>query len=284
MSKVYAKDFDYPVESGRYRLLFAFPCPYAQRAEIARRLLGLEEVVSLGVTSPIKTKMIWDFSNQEGGKDPVLDVEYVSELYKNTDPEYEGPFSVPALVDIQTKKVVNSESLDILRDFTTRFKEFHNPDAPNLYPEDLQSEIDQWIKKIAQDVLGGANRAGYARNQEDFDKAAEEYFQILEKLDNHFADNHFLLGDCLTEADLVIYTPLIRHDILYMSVYGLQEHSLRDYPNLWRYVKELYQMPAFKESTDFREYQIGQYSGKTGRIFFKREVVPQLPDLSYWEE
>ncbi|MGF3065953.1 glutathione S-transferase C-terminal domain-containing protein [Facklamia sp. P12934] len=284
MPKVYKEDFAYPVEANRYRLAFSFPCPYAQRADIARRLLGLDKVVSLAIASPIKTSKVWDFSNETGGKDAILEVEYVSELYKNTDPEYEGPFSVPALIDIKTKTVVNSESLDILRDFTTRFKPFHADNAPDLYPENLRSEIDSWIQKIIDEVLGGANRAGYTRSQEEFDQNAEAYFKVLAELDQHFAENQFLLGDQLTEADLILYTPLIRHDLLYMPIYGLFHHSLRDYPNLWRYMKQLYQMPAFKATTSFRDYQIGQYSGRTGRIFFRREVVPMLPDLSHWEK
>lgn len=283
MSKVYNKDFQYPVESGRYRLVFAFPCPYAQRAEIARRLLGLEEAVSLAVTSPIKTAKIWDFTNQEGSKDPVLGVTYVSELYKNTHPAYEGPFSVPALIDTSNNTVVNQESLDILRDFATRFKPLHSEDTPDIYPEELRAEIDQWIEKIAKDVLGAANRAGYARKQEEFDENAEAYFSMLEKLDAHFETNEFVIGNQISAADIVLYTPLIRHDILYVPVYGLASRKLQDYPNLWRYMKQLYNMPAFKESTNFEEYVIGQYSGKTGRIFFKREVVPLLPDMSYWE-
>ncbi|MGX7108120.1 glutathione S-transferase C-terminal domain-containing protein [Facklamia miroungae] len=284
MSKVYKEDFAYPIEANRYRLAFAFPCPYAQRAEIARRLLGLDKVIGLALTSSIKTKRIWDFSNQKDGKDPVLGVEFVSELYKNTDPDYEGPFSVPALVDTTNNQVVNSESLDILRDFTTRFKPLHGDGAPDLYPKDIQKEVDEWIQWVITNVLGRASGAGYTRSQEEFDENAKAYFKSLKELDQHFFANQFLLGDRLTEADIVLYTPLIRHDLLYYPIYGLFQYKLQDLPNLWRYVKNLYQIPAFKEATNFKEYQIGQYSGKTGRAFFKREVVPMLPDMSYWDE
>lgn len=283
MSKVYPEDFAYPAEAQRYRLVIANPCPYAQRTEITRRLLGLEEVVSLAIASPIKTKLIWDFSNQPDGRDPILDVEYVSDLYKNTDPDYQGPYSVPALVDLQTKQVVNSESLDIMKDFACRFQAFHKTDAPDLFLTGQEDRVEEWIEKIIKEVMGEANGAGYTRDQEEFDHHAQQYFENLSQLDQHLASNRYLLGDHLTAADIVLYTPLVRHDLIYAPVYGLRKHVLKDFPNLWRYMKSLYNLPAFKESTHFEDYLISQFSGKTGRIFFKREVVPMLPDMSDWE-
>lgn len=283
MTKVYKEDFAYPVEAGKYTLAFAFPCPYAQRPAIGRLLLGLDEAVKLSVTSPIKTNKIWDFSQNAEGKDPILGVEYLSDIYLNTDPEFEGPYSSPALIDIEKKTVVNSESLDILKDFATRFKPLHNEGVPDLYPAGQEAEVEKWIQVAAKEVLGNASGAGYARDQETFDEKAKVYFDKLTELDKHLADKEYLLGDQLTAADIVMFTPLIRHDVLFMPVYGLMQASIRDYDNLYAYVKRLYNIPAFKESTDFRAYQVGQYLGRTGRIFFRREVVPTEYNAKHWE-
>lgn len=284
MSTVYEKDYDYPVESNRYRLIYANNCPFAHRVTIARELLGLDEVISQGATSPVKTDKVWDFTNQKGGVDPVLGVKYVQNLYHTTNPNYNGPYSVPILVDVKTNQVVNQESLDLVYDFATRFKSYHKKDAPVLYPEGKDDEISDWIKFITEDVLFAANRAGFAKDQEKYDENVDIFFKALDKIDQQLEKNTFLLGNQLTVADIILYTPLIRLEVVYYSAFGVNKRHIYDYKNLWPYMKKLYQIPAFKKTTNFEEIKKGFYLGKTGQSLFTREVVPVGPDLSYWNE
>ncbi|MGX7205854.1 glutathione S-transferase family protein [Enterococcus pingfangensis] len=131
-----------PVESGRYRLLWARICPWAHRSIIVRELLGLQDVISVGTASPVRTERGWEFSLDEGGVDPVLQIRYLPEIYAQTDPEYEGRATVPTVVDLKTKKVVNNDYFHLTNYWETAFKKFHKPGAPDLYPEHLRSEID----------------------------------------------------------------------------------------------------------------------------------------------
>ena len=284
MTTVYKENFDYPIESGRYRLAVSHSCPFAQRTMIARSLLGLEEAISLTATNPIKTEKIWDFTNHQDDKDPIFGVTYLKELYLNTDPNYTGPFSVPALVDTTTNKVVNQESLDIVRDFSTRFKPYHKENAPDLYPEALQTDIEAWNGKIGIDILVNPSKASQAKSQKLFNRFAKHYYQSLTELEELFSDGRsYLLGEELTESDIVLYTALIRHDVIYRFAYGLSKYELRDFNNLWKYMIHLYSLPAFKDSTDFEEIKMGAFLGKNSTNLFKREILPDGPNLSHWE-
>lgn len=284
MSTVYKKDFDYPVEAGRYRLAVSYACPFAHRAIIVRNLLGLEEAISESRTSNIKTDKIWGYSNHEDGKDPVFGVEYLSEIYKNTDSSYEGPFSVPALVDTTDNTVVNQESLDIIVDFATRFKDLQTSDVDDLYPEDKRADIDAWFEKAGNTLIGAPFLAGQAEDQETYDKNVEIFYDSLKEMDSYLEDHDYLVGDQLSLADVVAYTPLVRMDVLYMTQNGINLYSLQDFPNLWDYMYKLHQIPAFKESTDFQGIKEGSYLGKNGReTYTKRQAVPNGPDLSMWD-
>lgn len=283
MSTVYEKDYDYPVVEGRYRLVASESCPFAQRAVIARSLVGLEDAISLSLVDPIKTDNIWEFSNHENGKDEVLDIAYLSAAYHKTDPDYTGPYSVPALVDIETGKVVNQESLDLVKDFATRFEPLHKSDAPDLYPEELRDEIDTWFSRAGSDLIGAAFRAGQATDQETYDENANAYWQALEDLDNILADSDYVVGNQLTAADIVVFTPLIRFEVQDYPSFRLFKHHLKDFPHLWDYMHRLYQIPAFKDSTNFESIAKGTYLGRNGRNYFGKEVLPGMPDLSHWE-
>lgn len=287
MSTVYQKDLDYPAAADRYHLVVAYACPFAQRTIIVRELMGLEDVISMTRTSDIKTEKIWDFSNYENHEDPVLGIAYLSEAYQNTDPDYEGPFSVPALIDKTTGQVVNQESIDISVDFATRFKELGNPKVEDLdlYPESKKVEIDQWFDVIGKSIIGAPHRAGTAENQEDFDAASDEIYKTLVKIDELLKHQDYLVGDQLTLADVFLYTPVVRMDILFPNVYGLNAYSLKDFPNLFAYTKKLHQKSAFKNSTDFEGIKKGAFLGKNGSgVFTVRQAVPHGPNMSYLDE
>ncbi|AEA01909.1 MULTISPECIES: glutathione S-transferase C-terminal domain-containing protein [Aerococcus] len=283
MSRVYDKDYDYPVESGRYQLVISQSCPFAQRTDIVRSLLGLEDVIGKSVTSPIKTDKIWDFSNQAGNQDAVLQVEYLSELYHNTDPNYDGPYSVPALVDLTTKEVVSQESLDIIKDFSTRFKDLGTSQVEDLYPADQRAAIDQCFDRIGSDLIGAPAKAHQASEQADYKKYADQFFDSLAEIDQALTGQDYLVGNRLTLADVVLYTPLVRFDTTYYTAFQVNKYRLSDFPHLWDHLQQLHQIPAFHQSTNFQAIKEGTYLGKNGRDSFGKEILPQGPVLDMWE-
>lgn len=244
-----------PVEANRYRLLWAPVCPWAHRSIIVRRLLGLEDVICVGTLDPIRpnrTPSDWAFTLDEGEVDPVLGIHYLSEAYLKADPEYKGRFTVPAVVDLKTGKVVNNDYFNLTRYWEVEWKEFHKPDAPDLYPEHLRKDIDELNDVLFHEVNNGVYKAGFARSQEAYEEACDLVFNRLDKLEERLSDGRrFLFGDNITESDVRLYVTLIRFDIAYFNGFRVNKKMLKDYPNLWRYTKDLYQQPAFGETTDF---------------------------------
>lgn len=274
-----------PVEAERYRLLWAPVCPWAHRSVIVRKLLGLEDVISLGTANPKRPDLPrsdWEFSLDEGGVDPVLKIRYISEVYKNADPDYEGRFTVPALVDVKTKKVVNNDYFNLTLYFETAWKPYHKEGAPDLYPEELREEIDALNEILYHEINNGVYKAGFARSQEAYNEAYDLVFGRLDWLEERLSGQRFLFGEKLTESDVRLYVTLARFDAAYNTVFRLNKKRLRDYPNLWRYARELYQIPAFGETTDFEgiktHYHIDCQPGN------RYAIVPKGPDVSVWND
>ena len=243
-----------PVEAGRYRLLWAPVCPWAHRSIIVRKLLGLEDVISVGKADPKRpnvSRSDWAFTLDEGDVDPVLGIHYISEVYLNADPDYQGRFTVPALVDLKTKKVVNNDYFHLTLYFETAWKKYHKPGAPDLYPEELREEIDTLNDIIFREVNNGVYKAGFARNQEAYEEAYHMVFNRLDWLEERLADRRYLFGDKITESDVRLYVTLARFDVAYHNIFRVNKKRLRDYDNLWAYARDLYQTPGFGDTTDF---------------------------------
>jgi putative glutathione S-transferase len=200
----------------------------------------------------------------------------------NADPEYQGRFTVPSLVDIQTKQVVNNDYFNLTLYFETAWKPFHKEGAPDLYPENLRGEIDALNDIIFHEINNGVYKAGFARSQEAYNEAYNLVFNRLDWLEERLSKQRFLFGDQLTESDVRLYVTLARFDAAYYSVFRLNKKRLRDYPNLWRYARELYQIPAFGETTNFEaiktHYHIDCQPSNTFGI------VPKGPDMSVWND
>lgn len=267
-----------PLEKGRYRLIWGALCPYAHRARIAYTLLGLEDVISLGTVNSIRTANGWAFSLDEDAVDPILKVAYLKDLYLATDAQYKGAYSVPVLVDTMTKKIVRNESADILRDFITIFQPFHKADAPDLYPDHLRQAIDEWNKKLADAINDGIYRIGFAKNQEDYDRACHTFFDMLQILEARLTHQSYVHGEQLTETDIRLYTTLVRFDAVYYSLYQANFRRLIDYPHLFNYIKRLYDIPGFGSTTDFNAIKQGYYLSQNPNA-----IVPIGPDESIWQ-
>lgn len=243
-----------PVEANRYRLLWAPVCPWAHRSVIVRKLLGLEDVISLGTLDPIRPPVEWSdwaFTLDEGEVDPVLKIHYLSEAYKKADPDYQGRFTVPAVVDLETGAVVNNDYFNLTRYWEIEWKEFHKPGAPDLYPEPLRKEIDALNDRLFHDVNNGVYKAGFARSQEAYEEAYYLVFNCFDWLEERLAHSRYLFGDQITESDIRLYVTLARFDAAYFNGFRVNRNMLKDFPNLWGYARDLYQQPGFGETTNF---------------------------------
>ena len=274
-----------PVEEGRYRLLWAPVCPWANRSIIVRQLLGLEDVISVGTLDPIRPDVPWSdwaFTLDEGEKDPVLGIHLLSEVYKKADPNYQGRFTVPALVDLKTGAVVNNDYFNLTLYFETAWKKYHKKHAPNLYPEELREEIDKLNAYIFHDVNNGVYKAGFATSQEAYSHAYHLVFDAFDVLEERLSKQRFLFGDYVTESDVRLYVTLARFDVAYFNGFRVNKKMLRDYTNLWAYARDLYAEDAFGKNTNFEAIKKHYHLCclKTN----PNSILPLGPDLEPWKE
>jgi glutathionyl-hydroquinone reductase len=268
----------FPAEAGRYHLYVSLACPWAHRAVIVRRLLGLEDVISLSVVDPIRDERGWAFREGPGySHDPVNGFQFLSEAYLRTDPHYTGRYTVPCLWDRVTGRLVTNNYPDITIDFETQFSAFHKPGAPNLYPAELRNEIDEVNALVYEDVNNGVYKAGFATTQAAYEEAVTALFARLDWLEARLATQRYLVGTQLTEADIRLFTTLARFDAVYHGHFKCNLRRLVDYPNLWAYARDLYQRPGFGDTVDFdhikRHYYMTHDKLNPSRIVPKGPLV-----------
>lgn len=269
-----------PVEADRYRLLWAPVCPWAHRAVIVRRILGLEGVISLGTANPVRTDKGWEFSLDEGGADPVLGIRFLPEIYAKTDPDYTGRATVPAVVDVKLGKVVNNDYFRLTNYLETAWKPFHKENAPDLYSEELRKDIDQLNDFIFNDINNGVYKAGFAHSQKAYEQAYDALFAGLDKLEERLSGQRYLFGDAITDSDIRLYATLVRFDIAYYPVFRTNRNRIVDFPNLWGYARDLYQTPGFGDTTNFDGIKRGYHLGNINENPY--HILAKGPDLSVW--
>jgi putative glutathione S-transferase len=270
----------WPVEPHRYRLIWSKACPWAHRSVIVRRLLGLDEVISLGTVDPIRDERGWRFTLDEDGRDSVLGVEFLAEVYRATDPDYTGRVTVPTLVDTLTGRVVTNDYPQLTLDFSTEWKAFHQPDAPDLYPEQLRPEMDELMSEIYTDVNNGVYKCGFATSQEAYESAYRGLFARLDALSDRLARRRYLMGDAITEADVRLFTTLVRFDAVYHNHFKCNRNKLSEMPVLWAYARRLFQTPGIGETVDFDQIKCHYYG--THAAINPSGIVPAGPDLRGW--
>jgi glutathionyl-hydroquinone reductase len=256
-------------EPGRYRLVVSLACPWAHRAVIVRKLLNLEDALSLAVVDPIRDEKGWRFAET----DPVLGIDYLQQAYDNADPDYEGRVTVPALVDTTTKQVVTNDYPQITLDLSLKWR----PES-TLYPEHLREEIDAWIEPIFHNVNNGVYKAGFATSQEAYEEAYTALFVELDRIEAHLATHTHLVNDQLTEADIRLWTTLVRFDAVYHGHFKCNRNKLTEMPNLWAYAKRLYAQFGDTVNWDHikRHYYVTHHQiNPTG-------IVPAGPDPEAW--
>ncbi len=275
----------YPVEPGRYRLVVARACPWANRATIIRRLLGLESVISLGVCGPTHDDNSWTFDldpavGSGAGVDPVLGIERLQQAYFAREPGYPLGITVPAMVDVPTGQVVTNDFPQLTLDLSMQWREFHRPGAPDLYPEALRGEIDEVNDVVFRDVNNGVYRCGFAGAQEGYEQAYDRLFSRLDWLSERLAGQRFLVGDTITEADVRLFTTLARFDAVYHGHFKCNRNKLTEMPVLWAYARDLFQTPGFGDTIDFA--QIKKHYYVVHENVNPTQIVPKGPDLTGW--
>lgn len=270
----------YPVEAHRYRLAAARACPWANRALIARRLYGLDDVISVAMAGPTHDERSWTFDLDPGGVDPVLGIHFLRDAYNKRFPNYERGITVPAIVDERTGEVVTNDFNQMTLDFGTEWKEFHRAGAPDLYPEAQREEMDELMEFVFHTVNNGVYKCGFATSQEAYDKAYDELWSALDQLEKRLELRRYLMGPSISEADVRLYPTLVRFDAVYHGHFKCNRQKLDELPNLWGYARELFQTPGFGDTNDFVQIKEHYYIVHTD--VNPTGIVPKGPALDGW--
>lgn len=265
-------DAQFQPESGRYHLYVSLACPWAHRTLIFRKLKGLEEHIDVTVVCPDMMGEGW----QMGLPEPLFGHTRMHQIYTQAKPDYTGRVTVPVLWDKKHNTIVSNESSEIIRMFNSEFNELTGNTA-DYYPQEKREIIEEWNAYVYPHVNNGVYRCGFATTQDAYEEAYNHLFESLDRLDAHLAKSRYLAGDSITEADWRLFTTLIRFDAVYVGHFKCNKKRIADYANLNGYMKELYQVPGIKETTDFYHIKRHYYFSHTG--INPTQVVPLGPEL-----
>jgi len=242
---------EYPAEAGRYHLYVSLACPWASRVVIVRTLLGLEDAIGMTVVDPVRDERGWAFREGPGhSRDPINDYMFLSEAYLSTDPSYAHRVTVPVLWDTKTKRIVSNNDDHIMRMLETEFNAFAEHWI-DLYPPEHRREIDELNEWIYRTFNNGVYRAGFATSQVAYEHAAREVFETLDQLEQRLATRRFLFGAHPLETDWRLFVTLVRFDPVYYVHFKCNVHLIAQLPNLFGYLRDLYQIPGIANTVDF---------------------------------
>lgn len=268
----------FPAAAGRYHLYVSHACPWAHRTMIARSLRGLESTIGISVVDPFMGDDGWFFS--EGPDclpDSVNGATFLREIYLAADPRFTGRVTVPVLWDRERKTIVNNESREIVQMFDDSFLDFGRP--LTLRPAGMGEAIDAAIDELFEPVNNGVYRAGFARTQQAYDEAIGELFDALERYEQRLAGQRFLLGDVLTEADICLFTTLVRFDAVYVTHFKCNLRRIVDFPHLWDFTRALYQLDGVARCTNFRHIKEHYY--RSHASLNPQGIIPAGPLLDF---
>lgn len=270
----------WPVEAGRYRLVVAHACPWANRSLITHRLLGLDETISVATAGPLHDASSWNFHLDPGQVDPVLGIHKLQEAFFNRHPDYPRGITVPAIVDIPTVSVVTNDFAQIEADLSSEWAPFHRHGAPDLWPEAHLDEMADINERVFHDVNNGVYKCGFASDQAAYDKAYEALFARLDWLEDRLSTRRFLVGDTITQADIRLWTTLARFDAVYHNHFKCNRNKLTEMPALWAYARDLYQTPGFGDTIDIDQIKAHYYGVHTG--INPTAIIPRGPRDPGW--
>jgi glutathionyl-hydroquinone reductase len=273
-------DGGFKAESGRYHLYVSYACPWAHRALIFRALKGLEDHISLSAVHPDMLGDGWTFATDFPGAtgDTLFDYPYARDIYTRADPKFSGRVTVPILWDKVNETIVSNESSEIIRMFNSAFNEISGNTA-DYWPEHLREDIETINSRVYDTVNNGVYKCGFATTQTAYDEAVHPLFDSLDWVEGVLSKNRYLAGDALTEADWRLFTTLVRFDNVYHLHFKCNRRRIIDYPNLWAYTRELYQMEGVAETVKMdhivRHYH---YSHET---INPNRIIPINPNIDF---
>ena len=269
----------FAAEAGRYHLYVSLACPWAHRTLILRKLKGLENLIDVSVVSWLMLENGWTFDTALGSTGDKLDhFDFMHQRYTADTPDYTGRVTVPVLWDKKLKRIVSNESAEIIRMFNSAFDDLTGNDL-DFYPAPLRSEIDALNERIYPAVNNGVYRAGFATSQQAYEEAFDEVFAELDNLEQVLDANRYLSGEYLTEADVRLFTTMIRFDAVYHGHFKCNLRRIADYPNLSNWLRELYQWPGIAETVDFQHIKNHYYGSH--KTINPTGIVPKGPEQDF---
>jgi putative glutathione S-transferase len=266
-------------ERGRYHLYISLACPWAHRTLIFRDLKNLDDVISVSIAEPLYGKTGWEFGKGQGGTaDYVNGKSTLAEIYLIADPHYTGRVSVPVLWDKKRRTIVNNESSEIIRMLNSAFNGFTDVHT-DYYPAALRGEIDRLNEVVYATVNNGVYRAGFATSQDAYEEAARGVFATLDQLEDRLSRQRYLVGADITEADWRLFTTLVRFDSVYFSHFKCNSRRVADYPNLWNYLRDLYQQPRIAGTVSIDQIKRHYYGSQ--RQVNPTGIVPIGPLIDF---
>ena len=274
-------DSGFAAEPDRYHLYVSYACPWAHRTLIFRALKGLQNVISVSVVHPLMPAQSWVFDEYPDATPyHVNNANYLYENYLKADPDFNGLVTVPVLWDKRRQTIVNNESSEIIRMLNSAFDEYGNTGV-DFYPEPLHEEIDAINMVVYENVNNGVYRAGFATSQEAYDKAFDRLFNAMNELEDRLSGQRYLVGKQITEADWRLFTTLVRFDAVYYNHFKTNKKRLMDYPNLWAYTRELYQVPGVAETVNMDHIKHHYFASH--RSINPTGIVPKGPEIDFMQ-
>ena len=271
----------FKAESGRYHLYVSYACPWAHRTLIYRKIKGLDEHLSVSVVNPLMLEHGWTFDEADGViPDPIHGAHFMHEIYTAAKPDYSGRVTVPVLWDKETGTIVNNESSEIIRMFDWQFDEVGASGA-RFCPPELEADIDDINTFVYDAINNGVYKSGFATTQEAYEEAVTALFAALDQIELRLTGNRYLVGNTLTEADWRLFTTLLRFDPVYVGHFKCNLKRIVDFPNLWAYTRELYQVPGVAETVHMDHIK-DHYYRSHGSIN-PTGVVPTGPEIDFTE-
>lgn len=269
----------FKAEPNRYHLYISLACPWAHRTTIYRKLKGLEKMISVSVVNAHMGDKGWTFKPGDGVvADPILNATYAHEIYTAAQADYTGRVTIPIVWDKKTNTIVSNESPEIIRMFNSAFDEVGALPG-DFSPAELLTEIDEINEFVYPNINNGVYRAGFATTQEAYEEAVVELFDALDKIEKRLSSRRYLTGHTITEADWRLFTTLVRFDAVYVGHFKCNIKRIIDYPNIWGYLRDLYQVPGISDTVAM-DYIKAHYYGSHDTINPTR-IIPKGPDLDF---
>ena len=272
---------EFKPETGRYHLYVSYACPWAHRTLITRKLKGLENIISFDVVDPFLPRTGWSFDASFPGStgDTLNGLPILRDVYLTSNPQFKGAVTVPVLWDKESSRIVNNESAEIIRMLNSEFQKFATNPGINLYPESKRGQIDELNDWIYPNINNGVYRCGFAKTQQAYSKAFTTLFNSLDRLEKILAGSRYLTGNDLTEADLRLFTTLIRFDSVYVTHFKTNLRRIVDYPNIWGFTRDVYQLPGVAETVNMAHIKSHYFESHTHINPFG--IVPDGPLLNF---